>query len=1204
MIGVLFNERYRIDQELGHGGMGVIYRAYDTLLDRQVAIKVVGEAGQSNLSSETRERLLREAKAAARLNHPNIVAIYDAGQMDGVPYIVMELIKGHSLYSLKPTSIDVIVSIARQICAALAHAHANGIIHRDLKPENVIVSDDGVVKLTDFGLARSISSRLSGEGLVVGTVLYLPPEAALGNPMDGRSDLYSLGVLLYEMTTGKLPFTESDPLTVISQHIYAPVIPPHTLRSDIPPALDSLILQLMKKNPDERPASAEEVRHRLEILDNTNQLNGFQTGIEVEQPLLDRLVRGRLIGREREMAEISAMWQRAMAGEGMFLFVTGEPGIGKTRLVHELVTHATSSDCKTFWGECYAEGSTPYAPFRQILKESLDEAEIAEQLPNYVMADLITIAPELRDKYPHIPQNPPLDALSEQQHVFESVVAWCAALSSTTPLLLVIEDIHWADSGTLYLLRHLARRTRKMHILVAMTYRETEVTDLCCLPQVLYDFNRERLATRIKLVRFDHDQTRLMLAAMLGSSGQIDENLVDAIFHETEGNPFFIEEVCKALIEEEKLRFVDQRWVADGIEEMDIPQSIRITVQSRMARLPQQIQEILVMAAILGREFDFNTLKRATEVDEETLIEALESAEKAQIIAEVPHRKTASLVFTFGHALIPSSLRDSVSGLRRQRLHRRAAMALEASRGSDGANLEALAYHYAQAGDEENALRYSIQAAERALSVYANQEAERYYRQSLELSEQPAERALILSGLGEALFRQVRFNEVENVWAEAVQLYRQVEDYDNMARYYARRARAAWYMGGATRGLSLCQEGLAAIPYPMETSGMAALLHETARAYRFNNLPNEALPLCQKALDLARRLQLVEVQADTLATLGILSNQSLEDARMALQQAVDLADSAGLLVIGVRAHTNLAEHLRNIGNLAEGRAEMMRASEVAGRAGIIPWQYDQLAMGIEIAIDMADLDFIELKMPELRALAGAVTEPGSTSLHLHAIESRLNHIKGNWDTAIQSLQQCTEEARQRQLNWLLPGFAALLADVLIEQGFTAEAESYLIDALQRPQNVLRPDIVIAMLQASWMNVRQGKLEEAENFCREASKIITETKSQEFFPPMVTLTARLRLAEARIEAAHHEWETAFSAYQDVIEMTRKIGLPWERARILVEWSDCISARAADPTMAQSNDRLQARKNLQEALRLFKQIKSHNYIELVHKKLQAN
>jgi len=161
MIGQLLNERYRLEAELGQGGMGVVYRAHDMLLDRDVAAKVLSSSG---LSAQGRARLLREAQAAARLNHPNIVAVYDAGEADGLPFIVMELVEGESLYKHRSQDLAETCSIARQICAALDHAHAHGIIHRDLKPENVLIAPDGPVKLTDFGLARSAALRISTEG--------------------------------------------------------------------------------------------------------------------------------------------------------------------------------------------------------------------------------------------------------------------------------------------------------------------------------------------------------------------------------------------------------------------------------------------------------------------------------------------------------------------------------------------------------------------------------------------------------------------------------------------------------------------------------------------------------------------------------------------------------------------------------------------------------------------------------------------------------------------------------------------------------------------------------------------------------------------------------------------------------------------------------------------------------------------------------
>jgi serine/threonine-protein kinase len=306
----LLKNRYKLIRELGGGGMGIVYEGHDELLDRPVAVKVLSENSQSRLGSEGRSRLLHEAQAAARLNHPNIVGIYDAGEDQGTSFIVMELVEGESLYDHKPQAMDEVIAIGRQICAALEHAHTHGIIHRDLKPENVLVAPDGKIKLTDFGLARSFSSRISLDGMVVGTVFYLAPEGALHKGYDHRVDLYSLGVILYELAAGILPFTADDPLAVISQHLYAPVVPPRAHKPEIPEALDALIVKLLSKEPDDRPASAGEVWQILELLETTQKLGTRKTPVTA-YTLLDRISRGRLIGREHELAQLSAAWRQA-----------------------------------------------------------------------------------------------------------------------------------------------------------------------------------------------------------------------------------------------------------------------------------------------------------------------------------------------------------------------------------------------------------------------------------------------------------------------------------------------------------------------------------------------------------------------------------------------------------------------------------------------------------------------------------------------------------------------------------------------------------------------------------------------------------------------------------------------------------------------------------------------------------------------------
>ena len=232
--GTILRERYRLESELGRGGMGTVYRATDLELQREVAVKVLSAAAQT---SDARERLVREARAAAALNHPHIVTIHDVGETGGFPFLVMELVAGPRLSQARPTDLSRVVAIAVQICAALEHAHNNSIVHRDLKPDNVLLSgthESSNIKLADLGLALPADgARISRAGIIVGTAAYMAPEQALGQQVDGRADLYALGVLLYELTTGRVPFTGDDPLTIVSQHVHAPVVPPRVLRAAV-----------------------------------------------------------------------------------------------------------------------------------------------------------------------------------------------------------------------------------------------------------------------------------------------------------------------------------------------------------------------------------------------------------------------------------------------------------------------------------------------------------------------------------------------------------------------------------------------------------------------------------------------------------------------------------------------------------------------------------------------------------------------------------------------------------------------------------------------------------------------------------------------------------------------------------------------------------------------------------------------------------
>ena len=258
LSGTLFATRYRMIRKLGGGGMADVYLAEDQELGRRVAIKIL-HARYAN-DDQFVERFRREAKHAAGLSHPNIVSIFDRGEADGSYYIVMEYVEGRTLKELirsrGPCPIPVAIAYTRQILTALRYAHRNGLIHRDIKPHNVIVDPEGVVKVTDFGIARAGASQMTEEGSIVGTAQYLSPEQARGAPVDQTSDLYSTGIVLFELLTGEVPFTGESPVEIAMKHLSEIPGPPSQRRRDVPPDLDLIVLRALAKDPSDRYQSA------------------------------------------------------------------------------------------------------------------------------------------------------------------------------------------------------------------------------------------------------------------------------------------------------------------------------------------------------------------------------------------------------------------------------------------------------------------------------------------------------------------------------------------------------------------------------------------------------------------------------------------------------------------------------------------------------------------------------------------------------------------------------------------------------------------------------------------------------------------------------------------------------------------------------------------------------------------------------------
>jgi len=367
------NGRYTVKKFLGEGGKKKVYLAHDTVLDRDVAFALIKT---EKLDEAARTRIKREAQAMGKLgDHPNIVSIYEMSDENGQPYIVLPLMAGGDVEGLIEKApdhrlpLDKVIEITKCVCHGLEFAHSKGIIHRDLKPGNVWLTANGVAQIGDFGLAVAVDlSRLTADGMMVGTVSYMPPEQAMGGKVTSKADLYSLGAMLYEMVTGRPPFVGDDSVAIIGQHINTPPVSPTWHRADLPPALETLILQLLEKDPEKRPKSATIVLQALEAIGAGKGVKDAPS--ETAKPAANPLYRRVFVGREPELRQLQTAFDSAISGKGGLAVVVGEPGIGKTSLCEQLATYVTLKGGKALIGHCYEKGSTslPYLAFVEALR--------------------------------------------------------------------------------------------------------------------------------------------------------------------------------------------------------------------------------------------------------------------------------------------------------------------------------------------------------------------------------------------------------------------------------------------------------------------------------------------------------------------------------------------------------------------------------------------------------------------------------------------------------------------------------------------------------------------------------------------------------------------------------------------------------------------------------------------------------------------
>ena len=779
--------------------MGVVYRGKHGTTGAEVALKTVHQTSPEQLAA-----FRREVQVLAELQHPGIVRVVDKDLASRTPWYAMELVEGRPLSTLlrgphasetastrgdprsteplteervpdpartaaapapapvhpheaRPPLVE-LLRIMRKVSSALSFVHARGLVHRDLKPDNILIQPDGNPVLVDFGIVGQFGDKAGREVLklarTAGTLAYMAPEQASGRLVDARADLFSLGCILYECIVGEPPFGKSG----LYDMTVEPPAPPSTRAPGVSAELDQLVLSLLARDVRDRIGYAEDVGMALDRLTSAPLVDTARNDVAY-------LYRPEFAGRQAALERLTAVFTEGTQGSSTIALVTGESGLGKTRLLLELGARAEATGAQVITGECAPIGASQFEdgaprealhPFRNFLTAVADACRaggkpVTERLLGPHGRVLVAYEPALAEVLgTGVEQLEPLAPERARGRVLTALRSVIAAFAADQPLLLLIDDLQWADSLSLEFLGLFANHAGgHSPVCMIVTCRSEEI------PDELSALGAHAKVRVEQLERFDRNAISQMVSGLLAVSSPPSE-WVNFLQEESAGNPFFVAEYLRAAITERLLTRSSGRWtLGEGTslrDRLGLPARIAALVGRRLRGLDEQALHIVQAAAVLGRSFDLALLSSTSEMDVAQAAARFADLRQRQILDDASGRL----------GFVHDKLREVAYGLiaheQRALLHRRAAATLEArlAEGERSIDLGSLGYHHAQAGSSERAARRFVEAADRARITYANRDAIRFYRLALsELERTPVadapERQRETSQLQEAL---------------------------------------------------------------------------------------------------------------------------------------------------------------------------------------------------------------------------------------------------------------------------------------------------------------------------------------------------------------------------------------------------------------------------------------------------------------------